>query len=356
VNHADRLDALRSQIESSLLVSRAPNLRYLTGFMGSNGFLLVRPEGMSVFVTDGRYGELAETLVADLDQTDLVVYTSGMWDVFRGLVEGLSSVTLEADGVTWVFSRDFAKETGIEVLPGGGAVERLRRAKDDEEIVALRAAATAGDAAFSSLGEIADREVTEKELGWRLIDVMRRHGGDAADWEPIVAAGAGASIPHYRAGGKPVGSGLLLLDYGCVVDGYHSDMTRTVWLEGSPDEEMTRVYRAVRESQEAGLAAVAPGVACGDVDEAVREVLRGYGYEKQFLHSTGHGVGLEIHEPPWVRRGNDDPLAVGDVVTVEPGVYLPGIGGVRIEDMVLVTDSGGAVLTGSHKDFAGVAS
>jgi Xaa-Pro aminopeptidase len=352
MNHAGRLDALRSQIEAPLLVSRAPNLRYLTGFTGSNGYLLVRPAGEAVFVTDGRYGELAEELVASLPDTDLVVYTSGMWDVFRSLLDGLSSVTLEADGVTWAFSRDVAKETGVEMIPGGGAVEQLRRAKDESEIAALRAAAAAGDAAFTALGGIADRSVTEKELGWRLIDVMRSHGGDAADWEPIVAAGAGASIPHYRAGEKPVGSGLLLLDYGCVVDGYHSDMSRTVWLEGSPDEEMSRVYRAVLESQEAGIAAVAADVPCGDVDEAVREVLRGYGYEKQFLHSTGHGVGLEIHEPPWVRRGNDDPLAAGDVVTVEPGVYLPGIGGVRIEDMVLVTESGGTVLTGSHKEFA----
>ncbi|HSM02666.1 MAG TPA: aminopeptidase P family protein [Acidimicrobiia bacterium] len=353
MNHAARLDALREQLEAPLLVSRAPNLRYLTGFTGSNGFLLVRPNGKAVFVTDGRYGELAEALVADLNDADLVVYTSGMWDVFRGLVEGLASVTLEADGVTWAFARDFASETAIEVVAGGGAVEGLRRNKDDAEIIALRAAAAAGDAAFSELGGLAGRTVTEKELGWKLIDVMRSHGGDAADWEPIVAAGPGASVPHYRAGGKPVGSGLLLLDYGCVVDGYHSDMSRTVWLEGTPDEQMSRVYRAVLESQEAGLAAVAPGVPCGDVDEAVREVLRGYGYEKQFLHSTGHGVGLEIHEPPWVRRGNDDPLAVGDVVTVEPGVYLPGIGGVRIEDMVLVTESGGAVLTGSHKEFGG---
>jgi Xaa-Pro aminopeptidase len=355
MNHAARLDALREQIEAPLLVSRPPNLRYLTGFTGSNGFLLVRPGGKAVFVTDGRYGELAEELVAPLADTDLVVYTSGMWDVFRDLVEGLPAVDLEADGVTWAFSRDFAHETGIEAVPGGGAVERLRRTKDDAEVTALRAAAAAGDAAFSELGGLAAPTVTERELGWKLIDVMRGHGGDSADWEPIVAAGAGASIPHYRSGTRPVGSGLLLLDYGCVVDGYHSDMSRTVWLAGSPDEEMARVYRAVLESQEAGLAAVAPGVACGDVDEAARAVLRGYGYEKHFLHSTGHGVGLEIHEPPWVRRGNDDQLAVGDVITVEPGVYLPGIGGVRIEDMVLVTDSGGAVLTGSHKEFAEVA-
>jgi Xaa-Pro aminopeptidase len=351
MKHGERLNALRGSITTPLLVSRAPNLRYLTGFTGSNGFLLVMPAGKAVFITDGRYGELAEGLVAGLSDTELIVYTSGMWDVFRGVVSGLDSVALEADGVTWAFSTDFARETAIGITPGAASVEALRRTKDAAEIAALAAAASAGDAAFSALGSLAVGGVSEKELGWRLIDVMRQHGGDAADWEPIVAAGAGASIPHYRAGEKRVGTGLLLLDYGCVVDGYHSDMSRTVWLGGEPDGDMERVYRAVLESQEAGLAAVAPGVACGAVDEAARVVLRGYGYEEQFLHSTGHGVGLEIHEPPWVRRGNDDVLAVGDVVTVEPGVYLPGTGGVRIEDMIVVTEKGGSVLTGSHKEF-----
>lgn len=351
MNHRRRLNALRTSIEAPLLVSRLPNLRYLTGFTGSNGFLMVRPGGQATFITDGRYGELAEALVADLDDTDLVVYTSGLWDVFRDATAGLGAVTLEADGVMWQFATDFGRETGTDPVAGGGAVERLRRTKDDDEIAALVAAARAGDAAFTALRGMVSRATTEREVGWKLIDAMRAHGGDAAGWEPIVAAGAGASIPHYRSGRKPIGSGLLLLDYGCVVDGYHSDMSRTVWLEGEPDDEMTRVYRAVLESQEAGIAAVAPGVSCGAVDEACREVLRGYGYEKQFLHSTGHGVGLEIHEPPWVRRGNDDPLQPGDVVTVEPGVYLPGIGGVRIEDMVAVTAEGHRVLTESAKEM-----
>ncbi|MFH1104046.1 MAG: aminopeptidase P family protein [Actinomycetota bacterium] len=351
MNHAERLDTLRARIDAPLLVSKPPNLRYLTGFTGSNGFLLVKPSGAAVFVTDGRYGEMAEGLVAALTDTDLVVYTSGMWDVFCGLVEGMAAVTLESDGVTWAFATDFDRETGVAVVAGGGAIETLRRCKDAAEIAALRAAAAAGDAAFAALGGIVGRTITEAELGWRLIDVMRAHGGEAATWEPIVAAGAGASIPHYRSGRKPVGSGLLLLDYGCVVDGYHSDMSRTVWLEGAPDPEMVRVYRAVHESQAAGIAAVRPGVPSGDVDEACREVLRGYGYEKQFLHSTGHGVGLEIHEPPWIRRGNDDPLQVGDAVTVEPGVYLPGIGGVRIEDMVIVTPEGRDLITAAPREM-----
>lgn len=350
MNHARRLDALRGGIEAPLLVSKASSLRYLTGFTGSNGFLLVRPEGGATFVTDGRYGELAEELVASLSDTDLVVYTSGMWDAFRSLADGLGSVQLEADDVTWEFATELGAETGVDVAPGGGAVEAQRRNKDADEVVALEAAAGAGDAAFSALNGLAEPSLSEAELGWRLIDVMRRAGGEAAAWEPIVAAGAGASIPHYRSGRQPIGTGLLLLDYGCTVDGYHSDMSRTVWLSGSPDEEMGRVYRAVGEAQEAGIAAVAPGVACEAVDESVRQVLRGHGYEEQFLHSTGHGVGLEIHEKPWVRRGNEDELQEGDVITIEPGVYLPGVGGVRIEDMVLVSDGGGRVLTASSRE------
>jgi Xaa-Pro aminopeptidase len=348
MNHAHRLTALTERISEPLLVSKPPNLRYLTGFTGSSGWLLVRPDGASTFVTDGRYGELGEDLVAQLPGADLVVYTSGMWDVFRSLVAG--SVSLEADGVTWDFATTFGTETGVDVRAGGGTVEELRRTKDDEEVAALSAAAAAGDAAFDRLPSLAEPGVAEEALGWRLIDEMRAAGAQAAGWEPIVAAGPGASIPHYRSGTNPVGMGLLLLDYGCTVEGYHSDMSRTVWLSGAPEGEMERVYRAVAESQEAGLAAIAPGVACGDIDEACREVLRGYGYEEQFLHSTGHGVGLEIHEPPWVRKGNEDLLQPGDVITVEPGVYLPGVGGVRIEDMALVTDAGSRVLTNSSKE------
>jgi Xaa-Pro aminopeptidase len=350
MNHAGRLDALRSAIEAPLLVSKSPNLRYLTGFNGSSGWMLVRPGGAATFVTDGRYGELAAELVSALSDTDLVVYTSGMWDVFRSLVGGLDSVTLEADDVTWEFAEEFGKETKVDVSPGNGSVETLRRTKDADEVKALQQAADAGDSAFLALGGIATPTVAEEELGWRLIDEMRKAGGQAAGWEPIVAAGPGASIPHYRSGKKPIGSGLLLLDYGCTVEGYHSDMSRTVWLSGAPDGEMERVYRAVAESQEAGLAAVAPGISCDAVDEACREVLRGYGYEEQFIHSTGHGVGLEIHEPPWIRHSNDDELMPGDAITVEPGVYLPGVGGVRIEDMALVTESGSTAFTKSSKE------
>jgi Xaa-Pro aminopeptidase len=310
---------------------------------------MVRPGDRATFVTDGRYGELAERLVAELSDTHLLVTTSGIWDALGEALD-VPEVGLEADSVTWEFVNSLRAETGAEPFVAGGAVEAMRRRKDEDEVTALSRAADAGDAAFDVLGDLVAGANSEKELGWALIDVMRAHGGEAAGWEPIVASGPGASIPHYRSGVRPVGRGLLLLDYGCVYDGYHSDMSRTVWLDGLPDDQLAEIYGVTLESQKAGIEAVGPGVPCGDVDEAVRSVLRAHGYEKHFLHSTGHGVGLEIHEAPAVRRGNTDPLQVGDVVTVEPGIYLPGVGGVRIEDMVLVVEDGPRVLTNSPKE------
>jgi Xaa-Pro aminopeptidase len=221
--------------------------------------------------------------------------------------------------------------------------------KDHAEIEALRAAADAGDQAFTTVREQARQVNTEGELGWRLIEAMRRAGGRQADWPPIVEAGANAALPHHLSEDGPVGTGLLLLDYGCTVNGYHSDMSRTIWLHGEPDREIARMYEAVLESQEAGIATVRPGVTGHDVDEACRVVLRRYGYEEQFVHSTGHGVGLEIHEGPRLARDSKDVLVPGHVVTVEPGVYVPGFGGIRIEDMVVVTEDGHEVLTKSEK-------
>jgi Xaa-Pro aminopeptidase len=346
-----RLDALAARLESPLLVTRAPNLRYLLGYTGSNGYLLVRPEGPSVFLTDGRYGESARVLVEAVRRVELRVYTGDLWKALGELLGGLEKVGLEAAGVTWEFARGIEEKAGVGAEAAPGLVEDLRRTKDGEELAALRAAAAATDAAFAVLGRLVEGAETEDDLAWDLVGEMRRHGGDRADWEVIVAAGAGAAVPHYETGRVPLGRGLLLLDYGCEVKGYHSDMSRTVWLAGSPDPAMERVFRVVLEAEQAGVAAARPGVSGHDVDEAVRAVLRREGLEEQFLHSTGHGVGLEIHEAPWLRRGNEDVLRAGDVVTIEPGVYLSGEGGVRIEDMVLVSEEGPVVLTGSAREL-----
>ena len=351
MRHQARIDALASRLEVPLLVTRSPNLRYLTGFAGGDGYLLVHPDGRSVFLTDGRYGELAEHLLEGMNGVSLEVFTGDSWKALAGIMAGLAKVGLEAEGATWEFARSVETKAGVVPVPTSGLVEDLRRTKDPEEAAALQAAGRAADAAFGGLASLVEVAVTESDLAWSLVGEMRRHGGVPAGWDVIVAAGAGASIPHYETGPVPLGRGLLLVDFGCVVEGYHSDMSRTVWLEGEPDAELERVHRAVAEARQAGVQAVRAGVRCCDVDEACRAVLRGYGYEEKFVHGTGHGVGLELHELPWLRRGIEELLKVGDAVTIEPGVYLPGVGGVRIEDAVLVGERGGLVLTESSREM-----
>lgn len=350
MDHAGRLDRLRSGLERPLLVTSLVNIRYLTGFTGSNAFLVVDGE-RTVFLTDGRYGEVAEPLVAALEGVALQVYTSGLHE---RLAEAASGDTLELEGphVSWAFVRALGDRFAGELVPGSGRVEQLRMVKDADELDALQRAATAGDAAFAEVGYLWDVADTEHDLAEGLIAAMQAAGADRTEWPPIVASGAHAARPHHRAGPGPVPPGLLLVDYGCEVEGYHSDMTRTVWVgNDDPDPQMAAMHAAVLEANEAGIAAVAPGVSAADVDKACREVLAGHGYAEYFVHSTGHGCGLQIHEAPSVRRESDDVLEPGHVITVEPGVYLPGVGGVRIEDMVVVTTTGGEVLTASNKEL-----
>lgn len=343
-----RIARLREQLQEPLLVTYLPNIRYLTGFTGSNAFVFVSAERF-VFITDGRYAELAGSLLGGMDDSELVVYGTGLESVLAEQLAGHPKVGLEAQDVKWSFVHSLKSKVETGLTPTKGIVESLREIKDATEIAALTAAAAAGDAAFREVRGRAATVETEADLGWGLVEAMRNAGGRQAGWPPIVAGNANAALPHHLSEADPVGTDLLLLDYGCTVDGYHSDMSRTIWLEGEPDAEVARMHQAVLESQEAGIAAVRPGATGHEIDEACRAVLRGYGYEDQFLHSTGHGVGLEIHEAPRLARKSEDVLRPGHVVTVEPGVYVPGFGGVRIEDMVLVTDTGNRMLTQSDK-------
>lgn len=343
-----RIARLRQRIEDPLLITFLPNIRYLTGFTGSNAFILVSRDKF-VFITDGRYEEIGGRLIESIDGGELVAYRSGLEDVLVGQFAGHDRVGLESQDVKWSFVHALRDKTEAGLMPTKGIVEGLREIKDQNEIDSLARAAAAGDQAFSRIRGLVNDADTEGNLGWDLIGAMRDAGGRQADWPPIVAFGANAALPHHLSLDDPVGKGLLLLDYGCTVDGYHSDMSRTIWLEGDVDPEIVRMHQAVLESQEAGIAAVKPGVTGHDVDEACRAVLRKYDYEDLFVHSTGHGVGLEIHEGPRLAPKSDDVLVPGHVVTVEPGVYVPGFGGIRIEDMVAVTESGHTVLTQSDK-------
>ncbi len=343
-----RIARLRKAIEQPLLVTFLPNIRYLTGFTGSSAFVFVSQERF-VFITDGRYAELGGRLTAEIEGAELVEYRTGLADVLVEQFEGSQSVGLEAQDVNWGFVHGLKNKTKADLVPTKGVVEKLREIKDEAEIESLAAAARSGDRAFDDIRALAAGAATEGDLGWALINAMRNAGARQAGWPPIAAAGANAALPHHLSESDPIGNGLLLLDYGCTVDGYHSDMSRTIWLQGTPDDETKRMHQAVLEAQEAGIAAVRPGVTGREVDEACRAVLRKYGLEENFVHSTGHGVGLEIHEGPRLAVTSDDVLVPGNVVTVEPGVYVPGFGGVRIEDMVAVTDDGHRVLTESNK-------
>jgi Xaa-Pro aminopeptidase len=350
MNHADRVARLMEGLERPILVTNLTNIRYLTGFTGTAAFFYATPTACT-FLTDGRYGEVAAALVTGLPDTDLKVSTSGMLDPVAETLGGSGEVDMEADDASWALVRSLRDRTSTRLRPASGVVEQYRMIKDDEEIEALRRAAAAGDRAFGAVTELAQGEPTEGELGERLVASMREAGGDAAGWPPIVAMNANAARPHHRAGTDTVGAGVLLLDYGCVVEGYHSDMTRTVMRGSGVDPEFARVYAAVLESNVAGIAAAVGGAVAGDVDAVCRAVLDDYGYLEAFVHSTGHGVGLDIHEGPSVRRGSEQVLEPGNVVTIEPGVYLPGRFGVRIEDMVVVTDTGNEVLTRSDKEL-----
>ena len=355
-----RISGLRAVLGDSgcdaLLVSNLTNVRYLTGFTGSAGLLFVLP-GEVVLVTDGRYeSQAAEQLQATgADVSVSVSPGPGQSALARDLVTsaGVTTLGLEAAHVTWARQRAFEAEwfAGLELVPTTGVVEALRAIKDEPELERLAEAARIADAALDSVRPRLADGLTEAEFGRRLDFEMRELGASGPSFETIVASGPNAAKPHHRPSHRTIQPGEpIVLDFGALVDGYCSDMTRTVWVDGIGNPELRRVYEVVMASQAAGVAAVAAGVPCVEVDRACREVIAEAGWADRFVHGTGHGVGLDIHEAPSVSAASTDTLVAGHVVTVEPGIYLPGVGGVRIEDTVVVTDEGCRPLTSTAKD------
>jgi Xaa-Pro aminopeptidase len=363
-----RLDRLRSEFDGAgvdaLLVTRLPNVRYLTGFTGSAGILLVTTAD-ALFVTDGRYRDQASEQLGAAGVAARVAIgatQAAQRDALSAAVAdaGVGRLGLEAQGITWAQQRTFAEEwfPDIELLATTDVVEGLRRVKDDGEVARIEAAcAIADDTLAALLPTLADGP-TELEFAIALEFGMRERGASGNSFDPIVASGPNGAKPHARPSERAIGRGeLVVLDFGCIVDGYCSDMTRTVSV-GDPGPDARHLYEVVLESQAAGSAAVAPGAVCSDVDRASRDVIEAAGWGDAFLHGTGHGVGIEIHEAPRVGSTSGDTLGAGAVVTVEPGVYLTGIGGVRIEDTLVVTapgngrnGAGSRVLTNSPKDL-----
>jgi len=356
---SSRLGALRSQLQeiSVLLVSSLTNIRYLTGFTGSAGLLCVGPEH-AVLVTDGRYEtQAAEQISACGAPVEVkVAGLAGQREALGRFVDeaGCRRIGLEAANVTWSRVKSFQEEwfPGVELVPTEGCVEALRLRKDPGELARMREAARIADAALAKLLPRLGDGLSEATFA-RLLDFeMREMGASEPSFETIVASGPNAAKPHHRPGGRTIGAGeAVVVDFGARFDGYCSDMTRTVWASTPPaDADLRRAISVVCQAQAAGVEAVRAGVCAAEVDRTCRDIIADAGFADRFVHSTGHGVGLDIHEAPSVSAGSGDTLAAGHVVTVEPGVYLPGVGGVRVEDTVVVTEDGCRPLTLSPKE------
>ena len=339
----------------ALLVTNLVSIRYLTGFTGSAAMLLVLPDEL-LFVTDGRYGDQSrEQLAAAGVEATVEVGTTlaAQRDMIAATAKGFARIGLEADTVTWAQQRTMASTwfDGSEVVPTEGLVAELRTVKDDGEIARIEAAARIADEALASVRPRLSERPTEQEFGLELDFAMRRLGAADVSFETIVASGPNGAKPHHRPSARTIEEGdLVVLDFGALVDGYHSDMTRT-YCVGEPSESQRRMWDVVLEAQAAGVAAVRPGVGGREVDKVCRDLIGDAGWGDAFLHGTGHGVGLLIHEDPRVSSAADGMLAPGHVVTVEPGVYLPEHGGVRIEDTVVVTADGCRPLTSTPKEL-----
>jgi len=335
----------------AFLVSAPPNIRYLSGFTGSNALLLVTPVGSTLF-TDPRY-----TIQAAGETSGCAVKTA-RGPLLAEAAQLIARRRLKRIGFergrllfdSWQRLKD-ALPLGASLRPVGPVVEELRMVKSPDEIARIRASVLANSLAFEAALPRIRPGVRESEIAAELEYQMRRHGAEKPSFDTIVASGPRSALVHAQPTCEPAGSNqLLLIDMGATRDGYVSDMTRTLFL-GRPGRKVRNMYDSVLMAQLAGIAAVREGVTAEQVDRATRRVLRADGLDKAFIHSTGHGLGLEIHEPPRLGKKDKTRLRAGMAITIEPGVYVEGFGGIRIEDTVVVTAGGCEVLTPTTKEF-----
>lgn len=333
------------------VISALPNVRYLSGFTGSNAVLVIGRGGESVLFTDPRY----ELRAAQESDCEVRVKKGSLVEAAAKYItrRRWRTVGFEAARLTVASCSELQERLPKHAVLKGtsGWVERYRMVKSAGEIEAIRASVELNSTAFKSAIRKLTGRTTEAELAGEIEYQMRKLGAEKPSFETIVASGSNSALPHAQPRNEMVGTDrLLLVDMGAMLDGYASDMTRMLHL-GNPGKKAKTLYKAVLEAQLAATDSVRPGMKAGGVDAVARKVLRRYGMEEAFVHSTGHGVGLEIHEAPRLGKRDGTPLEPGMVITIEPGAYLPGFGGVRIEDMVLVTSSGGEVLTPTSREL-----
>jgi Xaa-Pro aminopeptidase len=351
VSRADRaVDLLAARELDSLLVTNLVNVRYLTGFTGTNGACIVTPEER-LFFTDFRYVEQAREQVPDFERIEV-----GR-DILGELSKRLRGRAGFDDEHLSVAAHGKVAEKapeGVELVPASGIVEELRAVKERSEVASMRAAAEFATAAYESLLERGLAGRTEREVALGLVRFMEDSGAEGSSFPPIVAAGGHGALPHAvpRDVAIPENT-LVVIDMGALVDGYCSDCTRTL-ATGDIDDEAREVYEVVLRAQTESLQATTAGAECRAVDAVAREIIDAAGHEEHFGHGLGHGVGLEVHEDPRLGKTAEGALAAGNAVTVEPGVYLPGRVGVRIEDLVIVRDGEPEILTAFTKELVTV--
>jgi Xaa-Pro aminopeptidase len=338
----DKLDAL--------VVGYGPNVRYLTGFTGSNGLVVLLP-GRAVFFTDPRYRIQSAQEVdcpARVATGPILPRAAALLGRARSRRVGFEKSRLSVEAYQ-ILKDALPMRSSLE--PVAGWLERQRMIKSPVEITAIRRSVELNSRAFEKTSQHVRPGMRESDLAAELDYRVRREGAEGPAFETIVASGARTALPHARpTAAKLPARGMILVDMGAMLDGYASDMTRMLFL-GRPEPRTTRAYQAVLEAQLAAIDAVRPGVSAHSVDGAARRVLARHGLERAFVHSTGHGLGLEIHEPPRIGKKEATPIEQGMVITIEPGVYLEGFGGIRIEDTVAVTGNGCQVLTPTSKNL-----
>lgn len=340
--------SLLEQELDGILISQPENRRYLSGFTGSAGWLVISAE-RSILITDFRYFEQVGREAPEFELARIKTRPADLLPEILADLE-LQRLGFESQDVTmdqWT-TLDAAVE-GVEWVPLKDTVETIRAVKEESEIEALRRSTALNDAAFAYLLDVIQPGMTEQEAAWQIESYMRTHGASKVAFDLIVAAGPNGALPHARARDHAIQPGEpIVIDIGCVLDGYCSDMTRTICL-GKPSPKYLEVWDVVLQAQEAALAATHAGVSGVEADAAARDLITEAGYGPYFGHGLGHGVGLAVHEGPRASRLSEDTFEPGMSLTIEPGIYLPGEFGVRIEDLVIIREEAVEVLTGTAK-------
>ena len=350
----ERIKRLRSRLNKAeidaLLINNPQNRQYLTGFTGTAGVVLISEEEAEL-ITDFRYIEQAKDEAQDYK---IVKQGDNKLETINRLLEdaGIKRLGFEADEITYQQYGKYKDELDVELKATTGLVKELRQTKDESEIEKISRAVEITDNAFAKIQDKLEVGAVEQEIALELEFLQKKQGAAKNAFDFIVASGARGALPHGVASEKEIAAGdLVTMDFGAVYHGYHSDMTRTVMVGGEPTEKQQEIYHLVLEAQQAALEAIGPGKIGSEIDRVARDIIADAGYGPNFGHGLGHSLGLEIHEQPRFSRQDDTVIKPGMVITVEPGVYIPDWGGVRIEDIVVVREDGCEILTNSPKEL-----